>query len=147
MNDGLIRAAGGVVYTHDPDGALLLLIIQDRYGAWTLPKGHLEPDESDEAAALREIAEETGIVCSIERPLSRVRYPVYKRGAWRDKEVAYFLARAPYTRPTPATDEGISEARWVSPREALSSFSYSQVRDVTRQALAVLQRDSSHGVS
>lgn len=139
MNDGLIRAAGGVVYTHGPDGALLLLIIQDRYGAWTLPKGHLEPDESAEAAAVREIAEETGIACQIERPLTRVRYPVFKRGVWRDKEVTYFLARAEHIPPTPATAEGITAARWVAPQEALGTFTYSQVRDVTRKALALLR--------
>ncbi|MCX7792470.1 MAG: NUDIX hydrolase [Chloroflexaceae bacterium] len=132
------RAAGAVVYTRGDDGSLLVLLIKDRYGAWTLPKGHLEPDEAEEIAAVREIAEETGIVCTIEGPLARVSYPILKHGAWRDKEVTYFLARADHVTPVPANDEGISEALWVSPAEALATITYTQVRDVTRQALAAL---------
>lgn len=139
MSPRLVRAAGGVVYSYDPGGALALLLIRDRHRAWTLPKGHLEPGEGDEEAAVREIAEETGVACVIERPLARVRYPVYRRGVWRDKEVAYFLARAPHTTPTPAIDEGIVVAAWVPPARALRTLSYPQVREVVEQALAMLQ--------
>jgi 8-oxo-dGTP pyrophosphatase MutT (NUDIX family) len=39
------RAAGCIVYRYD-GGALLILLILDKYGRWTLPKGHLEPGES-----------------------------------------------------------------------------------------------------
>ncbi|MGQ9927222.1 MAG: NUDIX hydrolase [Chloroflexaceae bacterium] len=138
MSQKLVRAAGAVVYTRSDDGSLLLLLIKDRYGAWTLPKGHLEPDEAEETAAVGEIAEETGIACTIEGTLARVCYPVLKHGAWRDKEVTYFLARADYAIPAPARDEGISEALWMAPAEALATITYSQVRDVTRQALAAL---------
>jgi ADP-ribose pyrophosphatase YjhB (NUDIX family) len=134
-----VRAAGGVVYSYSPEGALSLLLIRDRHQAWTLPKGHLEPGEGEESAAVREIAEETGVACEIEHLLARVRYPVYRRGVWRDKEVAYFLARAPYTQPTPAEDEGIVVAAWVAPAVALSTLTYPQVRAVVEQALALLQ--------
>ncbi|MCS6881542.1 MAG: NUDIX domain-containing protein [Oscillochloridaceae bacterium] len=138
MSQKPVRAAGAVVYTRGNDGILLVLLIKDRYGEWTLPKGHVEPDEAEEAAAVREIAEETGIACTIEGPLARVSYPILKHGAWRDKEVTYFLARADRATPVPATAEGISEARWAAPAEALATISYSQIRDVTRQALAAL---------
>lgn len=134
-----MRAAGGVVYTYDPAGRLLILLISDRYGARTLPKGHLEPGESDEAAAVREIAEETGIACTLEQLIARVRYPVNKKGVWRDKEVAYFLARAPYTPPAPALDEGITTAEWVHPDGLVETLTYSQVRDVVRRALGMLR--------
>jgi len=135
----LIRAAGGVVYSLDPEGNLRILLISDRYGARTLPKGHLEPGESDEQAAVREIAEETGVVCTLERLLARVRYPIFKKGVWRDKQVAYFLAQAPYTTPTPAAAEGITAAEWALPDEALHSLAYAQVREVVRQALGILR--------
>jgi 8-oxo-dGTP diphosphatase len=135
-----IRAAGGVVYTHTPAGELLILVIEDRYGSRTLPKGHLERGETDEIAAVREIAEETGIACTIERLIARVRYPVFKKGAWRDKEVAYFLARAPYTPPTAALDEGITVAEWAPAETVPDRLTYAQVREVVRQALALLRK-------
>lgn len=142
MNEGLIRAAGGVVVAPGPDGAPLILLIQDRYGVWTLPKGHLDPGESEEDAAVREIFEETGVQATLERPLARARYPVCKKGTWRDKEVAYFLARAALVTPTPATDEGITAASWLPPAQALNLLAYAQVRDVVRAALSALARDS-----
>jgi 8-oxo-dGTP pyrophosphatase MutT (NUDIX family) len=135
---GPVRAAGGVVYSYGPDGVLCILVISDRHGARTLPKGHLEPGESDEQAAVREIAEETGIVCTLERPLARTRYPVQKKGFWRDKEVAYFLARAPYAPPTPALAEGITAVEWLPAEAALNSLTYAQVREVLRKALSLL---------
>ncbi len=139
MSDAPIRAAGGVVFCDGPGGPLLLLI-RDKYGVWTLPKGHLEAGEDEADAAVREIAEETGIDCELGDLLHRMVYPVFKRGAWRDKQVAYFIARADYLTPTPRLDEGIAEACWLAPGEALSRISYAQVRDVVRRALARLGR-------
>ena len=49
------RAAGCVVYRDDGAGARLILLIQDKYGSWTLPKGHLEAGEDEPAAAVREV--------------------------------------------------------------------------------------------
>ncbi|RRR77798.1 MAG: NUDIX domain-containing protein [Candidatus Viridilinea halotolerans] len=137
----LIRAAGAVVYSYDPSGQRMFLLIHDRHHAWTLPKGRLEPDEDETAAAIREIAEETGVVCELERLLIRVAYPVYRKGIWRDKEVAYFLARAALTRPVPASDEGITQAAWIVAAHALRLVTYAQVRQVVRLALKSLDED------
>lgn len=138
MSADLIRAAGGVVVAEGPDGLPRILLIQDRYGVWTLPKGHLEPGESEEQAAVREICEETGVTATLLRPIARARYPVCKRNVWRDKEVAYFLASSPLVETTPAAAEGIAAAHWLPPAEALTLISYAQVRDVLRAALAAL---------
>ncbi|MEI7772292.1 MAG: NUDIX hydrolase [Chloroflexales bacterium] len=136
MSADLIRAAGGVVFCYGPDGGPLILLICDKYGVWTLPKGHLEAGEDDADAAVREIAEETGIDCTLGDLLHRMVYPVFKRGAWRDKQVAYFLARAEHLPPTPRLEEGITDACWLPPGEAISRLSYAQVRDVVRRAVA-----------
>ncbi|NTW01496.1 MAG: NUDIX hydrolase [Oscillochloris sp.] len=135
MSDKPICAAGGVVVCDGPDGKPLLLLIRDKYGVWTLPKGHLEDGEDEAMAAVREIAEETGIVCVLVDRLHCMVYPVFKRGVWRDKQVTYFLARAEYLTPTPRLDEGITAAGWFAPADALSRLSYAQVRDVVRRAM------------
>ena len=56
----VIEAAGGVVWRDGSRGRELALIHRPRYNDWSLPKGHLEPGESWAAAAVREVAEETG---------------------------------------------------------------------------------------
>ncbi len=141
MSGELIRAAGGVVFAPDPADAPLVLVIQDRYGTWTLPKGHLDPGETEEQAALREIAEETGVSCTIQRLLTRTRYPVFRRGIWRDKQVAYFLATASLVEPVPALAEGITIAQWIPPATAIGLISYTQVREVLRRGLAAHEAD------
>ena len=61
----MIRAAGGVVERRGDQGLEVLLVHRPRYDDWSLPKGKCEPLESDEACALREVEEETGLVVGI----------------------------------------------------------------------------------
>lgn len=84
------RAAGGVVI-RKRDGVRQVLLIDDAYGHITFPKGHLEPGESWEDAAIREIEEETGITARILMPLSRVEYEVVRHEQPVRKQVRLFL--------------------------------------------------------
>ncbi len=131
-------AAGGVVYSYDAAGQLRLLVIHDKYGVWTLPKGHLDGAETEQEAACREIREETGVECVIGPLVQRICYPVQRKGVWYDKTVAYFLARAEYVTPEPSEAEGITQACWVDPEQALSLQGYTQVREVVQRALAMI---------
>jgi 8-oxo-dGTP pyrophosphatase MutT (NUDIX family) len=133
-------AAGCVVYRHDSAGAPLLLLIHDKYGRWTLPKGHLEVGESEHAAAVREVLEETGLTGQLGALVVRIVYTVRsKRGLERLKQVAFFLLRADSAKVRPQAEEGISAAEWLVPEEALARIGYSQVRDVLVQALTMLR--------
>ncbi|MGB2603427.1 MAG: NUDIX domain-containing protein, partial [Candidatus Sulfotelmatobacter sp.] len=61
LDMNVILAAGGVLSRQTPAGGDEVLVVhRKRYGDWTLPKGKLKPGESFAAAALREVAEETG---------------------------------------------------------------------------------------
>src|SRR5262245_33968908 len=74
------RAAGCIVYRYD-GGAPLILLILDKYGRWTLPKGHLEPGETEAQAAVREVFEETAVDGALEPLVARIAYTVTKKAS------------------------------------------------------------------
>jgi 8-oxo-dGTP diphosphatase len=121
-----IDAAGGVVLR---DGRVLL-VHRPRYDDWTFPKGKLDAGESFEDAALREVEEETGVRCSLDRELPATRYEV--RG--RPKLVRYWLMRPEAETAFESNDE-TDDLRWVTPEEALGLLSYDRDRDVLSAAV------------
>lgn len=88
-------SAGGVVYRRTPEHGLQIQLIQDRYGKVSLPKGKMEPGETVEETALREIAEETGLQGRIVEPIDQIKYQYrHEAKGLVDKEVHYYLVEA-----------------------------------------------------
>ncbi len=86
----MIRAAGGVVIQPGEHGPDVLLVHRPRYDDWSFPKGKALPGESDEECALREVAEETGLVCELGEELPSTRY---RDARGRPKRARYWLMR------------------------------------------------------
>ena len=124
----LIAAAGGVVMR---DG-LVALVHRPRYDDWTLPKGKVDPPESFEEAAVREVQEETGLHARPVRELPATTYRV----AGRPKVVRYWLMHVVNDGPFVPNDE-TDELRWVAPDEALRLLTYDRDREVLRAADAM----------
>lgn len=118
--------------------AIQLLLIADRYGNWTLPKGHIETGETPPVAALREIAEETGVEGQVIAPLGRVAYPITRGGRRLDKVVYYFLVEATCPTLVPQRSE-ITAAAWFQPADALAANFYANNRLILQRALHVLK--------
>lgn len=130
------RAAGCVAYRYDGD-ALLILLILDKYGRWTLPNGHLEPGESEAQAAVREVFEETAVGGVLGPLVARIAYTMTKNGRPRPKQVAFFLLRAADGRAAPQAEE-VAAVEWYAPDAALARIGYAQVREVLAQALELI---------
>jgi 8-oxo-(d)GTP phosphatase len=105
-----IRAAGAVVWRPSGHGAQVLLVHRPKYGDWTLPKGKVEPGEHLLVAAVREVAEETGLAVSLGRRLPPVRY----LAAELPKRVDYWVAEAPSAAAQFVPNQEIDEVAWVS---------------------------------
>jgi 8-oxo-dGTP diphosphatase len=115
-----VQAAGGVVSRRGPDGALeLLLVHRPHYDDWTLPKGKLEPGETHEQAAVREVQEETGLECELGRELPSTHY---NDRMGRPKTVRYW-AMQPLAGVAGPNGE-VDEVRWASVEEAGRLLSY-----------------------
>lgn len=130
----LAIAAGALVTCYDANGQRLALLICDKYGRWTLPKGHLEAGETEREAAVREVYEETGISCTLGALLGRISYPVVQRGAIKQKTVVYFYGTAAHMPTMPRASEGISAAEWVPAAVTAARIGYPLVRDLVAQA-------------
>jgi 8-oxo-dGTP diphosphatase len=104
-----IRAAGAVVWRPVGRDAQVLLVHRPKYGDWSLPKGKLEPGEHVLAAAVREVAEETGLAVSLGRRLPPVRY----LAAGLPKRVDYWVAQAPDAAGEFVPIQEIDDVAWV----------------------------------
>ncbi|MGH3111441.1 MAG: NUDIX hydrolase [Gaiellaceae bacterium] len=121
----MIRAAGGVVVRGEGDSVEVLVVHRPRYDDWTFPKGKAEHGEPDEACALREVEEETGLRCELDRELPSTGY-VDAQG--RPKRVRYWLMR-PVAGELRFLHE-VDGAEWLSRDDATRRLSYTRDLDV-----------------
>lgn len=127
-------SAGGVVYRLD-QGRPLFLLIRDSYRNWGFPKGHLEKGEHAEDAALREVAEETGLGdLAVRGTLSTIDWHFRFRGKLIHKVCHFFLMETATARTSPQREEGITACKWLPIDEALSLISYANAREVLQRA-------------
>jgi ADP-ribose pyrophosphatase YjhB (NUDIX family) len=124
-----VKAAGGLV--QNADGEYLLI---KRNGIWDLPKGKADENEIAEKTALREVEEECGISSlSIEHLILKTYHTYCEKEKDILKVTSWFFMK--YTGnelPTPQTEEGISEVKWVSKTEIGSYLenSYGSIKSV-----------------
>ena len=125
-----VRAAGAVVTRK---GGEVLLVHRPKYDDWSFPKGKLDPGEHAVTAAVREVAEETGLDVRLGPALSRQRYRM-SNGRW--KSVDYWTARVVGSddvgryRP----NDEIDAVEWVPWADAQQRLTYSYDRDTLAEA-------------
>lgn len=118
--------AGGVVF--GPGGRVLLL--RYRSGAWAFPKGHIEPGETPQETAVREVQEETGVTARVIAPLSTTRY-LNDRGTRR--EIQWFRMTTEAT--SLSLESTFGEGGFFEPDAALTLLSYPEDQTLLREAL------------
>jgi 8-oxo-dGTP diphosphatase len=124
MTDDLVRAAGAVLVR---DGQVAV-VHRPRYDDWTLPKGKLEPGESERDAAVREVGEETGFAGEIVADLGTIEYTVEKGGRTLPKQVRYYLMTT--TGGAFTGEYEVDELRWVDRAAAEALLTYARDREV-----------------
>ena len=135
------RSAGGVVVRGDE----AIVIVPTRRGAQgqkvlALPKGHVDPGETPEQTAAREVREETGVDAELGEKLGEVRYFYQRDGKRIFKRVRFFLFAYRAGSPEDHDDE-VEEARWMPLPEAVEALSYDGEREMAERALSAIVPD------
>lgn len=126
-----IQAAGGLVLRTIDEVAHTVMIHRPKYDDWSLPKGKVDPGETFQQTALREVREETFLECILGRELSTQYYP---NG---HKIVHYWLMYV-------VADHGflpnweVDQLQWVPLTQAARSLDYSQDRRLVVEALDIV---------
>jgi len=128
-----ILAAGGIVVDNKTTPPRVLLVHRPRYDDWSFPKGKLDPGETVEEAALREVLAETGIQCKIVRKIESLQRYSYQtsKGRRRPKVVHYFLMD-PLTDEIRVPGAEVDRADWLDFETARRMLSYKRDRELLK---------------
>lgn len=121
------RSCGCVVIE---DGKVLL--IQQRNGHWGFPKGHVEADETERNAAIRETKEETNIEVEIED--GRIYTENYITDKGNYKEVIYYTAKK-ISGEVQKQESEIRDVKWFPLDEALERLTYDNTRNLLKKII------------
>jgi len=125
-----VRAAGGIVVRGSGSEAEVLLVHRPQYDDWTFPKGKVEPGESDEECAVREVEEETGLLCALRRELESTSYLDAKK---RPKTVRYWVMEV--VAGSLRFEFEVDAASWVTLAEAEELLTYPRDVDLLRSVV------------
>lgn len=129
------RSAGGVVFRVPEGSEPVFLLIRDSYRNWGFPKGHLEDGELPDAAALREVREETGLAgLELRGEIETIDWYFRFRGRLIHKICHFYLMETSATATSPQRAEGITACRWMPIADALQTISYANAKAVLQRA-------------
>jgi 8-oxo-dGTP diphosphatase len=124
-----VLAAGAVLWRSNGDSATpeVAIIHRPRYDDWSLPKGKVDPGETEPVTAVREVREETGYSSHLGRRLVAVSYPV-EQGM---KKVRYWAARRVDGEFIP--NDEVDDLKWLPVADAMKQLEYPHDRKVLRR--------------
>ena len=126
-----VPQAGAIVFRTEGDRTTVLLVRSKKDPAiWVFPKGHVDGDETEQDAAIRETWEEAGVIGTLG---PAVGAPLEFDSGNEPVSVQYFVLRATGEEPSP---EG-RDKQWLTIDRALATLAFESAREKLREAAAV----------
>lgn len=134
-------SAGGVAFRRNQGDDEIAIVAVSPSGRWQLPKGLVDPGETPEQAAVREVREEAGIETAIVGLIDSISY--WFVSDWDEvrrrihKTVHFYFLRY-ISGDTADHDHEILEARWVKPEKAIDMLAFDSEKEIVKKALSML---------
>jgi N utilization substance protein B len=132
--------AGGLIFTRH-EGKVLVALVHDVFGYWTLVKSGAEENEKYEDTALRSIKEKLGLDGTIVEDIGKIEYvashPEKKKIL---KVVAYFLMEAPYKELELKSNGGLDKAEWMAPETLVDLTIYDDILPAIAKAIEIINK-------
>ena len=135
-------SAGGVAFRRSDSKPEVAIVSVKPKLRWQLPKGLVDPGESPQVAAVREVREEAGVETELIRLIETIEY--WYRSVKNGKPVRYHKFVHVYlmeykTGDVSSHDHEVEEARWVSFEEALEMLDFKSEREVVEKARVMIE--------
>lgn len=135
--------AGGIVFRRMDSGEVEFLLYQDARDRWTIPKGHIEPNETAHAAALREVGEEAGLKkLEMHGWLGKINFR-YRR---IDKLVLItqqvYLIKAIDPHEKLKKEDWMNGIKWFSFHDALDEIEYDDIGKLIMLAMKRIRQEN-----
>lgn len=120
--------SGGIIFRHNKNEELEILLIQDTKGRWTIPKGHIEPGETAKQTARREIAEETGLTdVDVLSWLGKIHFRYRRVDELILMTTQIYLVRARGDGENIQKEDWMKNIKWFSFNKALDLIEYEDI--------------------
>lgn len=130
--------AGAVVYAIDGHKVHIGLV-HDVFGYWTLPKGHIQPDEDVALGVVRELKKEIGIEATVVEKIGENEYIANKPDQGKVvKHVDYYLAKTEYSPLILEKKGGLDDAKWFSSADVATLRTYDDIKPLLQKALEII---------
>ena len=132
-------SAGGIVFNNKGQ---VLVTQHSQNKHWSFPKGLIDPGQTTEEAALREVKEEGGVEAGIKGKVGYSKFVYTLNGEKIFKVVTFFLMK--YISGDPKDhDFEVSEAGWYESEDALKQLTFAQDKQLLKKALEILKNNIS----
>lgn len=121
--------SGGIVFRHNPKTKdLEILLMQDAKNRWTIPKGHVEPNEEPKQTAEREIREETGLQeMKVFNWLGKVNFRYRRVQTLVLMTMHIYLVQGLGNTDELNPEDWLNDIRWFPAREAVDKIAYDDI--------------------